>query len=328
MSQPTDQTGAPQQVLSPKLILGNVGGGKTILMTVLGIMEAAKCVICKQSCDLDLDHKPEDGHSIRRRKIYANYDLSEFFKSKYPDIYKAWFYVESLSSLFRDRIQIAMVTPYKSFEDLLLVDEAWEIWESRESIDRFQILMSRLIFLSRKLGFELIMSAQLSSSLDKRARFLSEMWILASKEFTKQGEPFFKYYRWKVHPVNGTLISLPNNTLTSAVAKEAFDYYHTTKLTSSEFETTLAELNALLGSDYEELAVMRKHDDEYIDRFQVYGVLAKESAKRFTSQDISRLEQFKDWKLTRVSQALAWLVDNKMVIRVGLIHGMQTYQMS
>src|SRR5438874_2600625 len=97
------------RVYSPKLVLGDVGSGKSLFLTKKGIARIMK-----------------------HRRVFANFDLTDEFKEKYPEEAKYWTYVESLAVLFRDRLTQAKVKDFEPYQDLLLVDEAWETWRSRD----------------------------------------------------------------------------------------------------------------------------------------------------------------------------------------------------
>jgi hypothetical protein len=199
---------------------------------------------------------------------------------------------------------------------LLLVDEGYNIWESRESMTPFVSLMTRLIFLSRKLGVELIASAQLSSSLDKRIRFLSEEWILAEKETLKDGMPNFLYHRWTVHAVSTDLQKIPTVEIGWVEAQLLFKCYKSTKVSASELDSTLAELNALFQPSGMEKANMPEEDIEgnYL-MLKLTKFLAYRKNQSFTAADICDRVDFKDYNPTDITRALRLLYTKYKQVR-------------
>src|SRR5947209_3255918 len=295
----TNQT----QIYSPKLIVGDVGAGKTLLMAYLGILEAEK-----------------------GRQVYSNFRLAPAFADSHPDIAKNWHYIVNFTYFFRERLLRAKEQPYTSYEDLLLVDEGWEIWEARESLNPYQILMSRMVFLSRKLGLELFVSCQLSSSLDKRVRFLAEFWILAEKKFTQKTKlPFFRYYRWLVNALSTQLEKLPTVTMENDLAKQVFGVYETTRMTSTEFETTLSELDAMFNSGPQERAAEMVHQDESMLRMHILKYLSVRAGTEITVSNIGKADEFEPYNLKRIQLACTWLADNKLIEQGRRIHGLRAY---
>ena len=282
-------------ILSPKLVLGDVGTGKSAFSTAYGIKQL------------------QNG-----RDVYANYDLSEKFKQEHPDLYAHWHYVESLPMLFRDRLRQASIADFAPYRDLLIIDEAWNTFESRESMSAYNILMSALIFLHRKLGFELIYVAQLQSSLDTRARALWQQVILAERREESDGSLYFVYHAWRKNPITDALIPMGKVTMPNATFEQIKDFYHSTRPTSSEYENTLADLNALINGDSE-----TREDNKC--GVAIVTFLQANPGKRFDRYELSRAEEMKGFRVSEIARALTGLLDSGK-IQVGEIRNrLRTY---
>ena len=298
----TDPTKS-MSVLSPKLFLGDVGSGKTLMFAQLGLQEAEK-----------------------GREVYANFDLTEYAKQKYPSIAAHWHYVENIPLFFRERLILASTKDFKPFQDMLLIDEGYVVFESRESMTPFVLLMTRLIFLSRKLGFELFVSAQLSSSLDKRVRFLSEMWVLAEKQVLEDGTPNFLYHRWIVHAVSTELQEIPAVQIEWYKAQELFKCYNSTRISESELTSTLSELNALLLPGGQERADMPVDDmDANLLALHLVRYLSLHQMTPRSTQELASLDEFRDYKPSQLNKALGWLYEQKLVAKSDTKRGLRTW---
>jgi hypothetical protein len=284
--------------------VGDICSGKTLLLTQLGLEEAEK-----------------------GREIYANYDLTVYAKTTYPEIAKHWHVINNLPWFFRERMLQAGQKAFKPFQDLLLIDEAYAAgFEARASMSPFVTLMSRLIFLSRKLGFELVMAVQLASSLEKRARFLAEMWALATKEFLADGTPYFRYYRWQVHPVSTELVKLPTVRIDWDWAQNLFKCYESTRPTSSEYETTLAELDEMfMQTPAERVHAEHAQLDELL-RLQIFQLFALNPLHQFTVEEVVKKLDL-EMKVSEAAPYVRWLNDNKLLADAGMRRGRKTYQL-
>ena len=96
------------------------------------------------------------GKAYPHRPIYANFDL------KLNNVRKVA--VEDLENLT---------------EGLLLVDEAYLWLESRVSTSAINRYISYMLFQSRKRGFDVFISSQLSSAIDLRFRYLEDLRVYA-----------------------------------------------------------------------------------------------------------------------------------------------------
>lgn len=77
---------------------------------------------------------------------------------------------------------------------LLLIDEAYQWLESRVSSSELNRYLSRFVFKSRKKGFDIVMSSQLESSIDLRARHLKDLRVHAlGLTEMKDGRDAYKY---------------------------------------------------------------------------------------------------------------------------------------
>lgn len=250
-------------------------------------------------------------------------------RQKYPKVAANWHYIDSIPLFFRERIIMAATTPFKPFQDLLLIDEGYVVFESRESMTPFVSLMTRLIFLSRKLGFELFVSAQLSSSLDKRVRFLAEEWILAEKKILLDGSQEFLYHRWIVHAVSTELKKIPSVEIPWDWALQLFQCYQSTKISDTELDSTLGELNALFVNTSPQERIQKEHqmEDELL-KVRLVRYLATHQMQPHAVQDLGKLKEFADSDLKAIRAALTWLAENRLVMRAGTARGIQRYEIS
>jgi len=277
------------RIYSPKIVMGDVGSGKTTLLTFLGIKELEK-----------------------GRKVYANYDLTDEFKNQYPELARNWIYVENVARLFLDRLIIAQGYDYVPYQDLLLIDEASGLWEARGSGgNEVENLMSELIRLHRKLGFEMLTDVQLKSMVDLRLRSLAQMFVLAIHHSNNS----FEYQRWAVHPVSMKYIKLPTKTMSAHLAEQVIQYFVSTRPTSTDFASLIPELRAYLGESVEERIAKRELANDMVANFAVYGYLARHVQKRISVQVLARVQPIDAWKMSKVRTCLIWLDDNKLLMR-------------
>jgi ABC-type dipeptide/oligopeptide/nickel transport system ATPase component len=197
---------APQQTyskFSPQInritgIIGNLGSGKSLLATVAALY------------DLEVEGKT----------VFANYHIN--YKTKdgrscqYIDIGKlaAWLTKEGRK--------------FPPNSATLVIDESYLGLDARQSNSPFNRLMSYFIFQSRKLGFNLIYTAQLSSSVEKRLRNLTDTWILAENLFEPNevsGDIEENFYYTIVTPNTVNYFSITHET-----AMRFFPLYHSSEI--------------------------------------------------------------------------------------------------
>jgi hypothetical protein len=85
--------------------------------------------------------------------------------------------------------------------DVLALDEAWEYAGSRRSLAKRNVEFTDMLKIGRKLGFEIIASMQLKSSVDKVMRTLATKNILAERHYyidmdDKQLKSWYEYTMW------------------------------------------------------------------------------------------------------------------------------------
>lgn len=124
------------------LILGSLGGGKTLLATILAEL-------------------------TEKQTIFANYTIKN----------KKWQKFD-LTLLFTEKLKNALV----------IIDEAYTYLEARTSLQLINKVMSYVLFHSRKIDIDFILTAQLISSIDKRFRKMADFTIIAEKK-----EKYFRY---------------------------------------------------------------------------------------------------------------------------------------
>jgi hypothetical protein len=134
---------------------------------------------------------------VKDRPVYANYKLNlpNYRPLKLEDLIK-----------------------FTNEQALILVDEAYVLLESRNSMDRLNQYISYILFQSRKRGLDFMATAQLNSSLDLRYKELADINIYAVK--TKKGFSYAIQYGLKAK-----MFELPFNQ-----AKNYYGFYDTTEL--------------------------------------------------------------------------------------------------
>jgi len=152
------------------LIVGNLGTGKTLILTILAMLEL------------------EDN-----KKVYSTYHIkyvaSNGNTAQFVD-------AGDLLTYFRE--QEESFIPNSS---CLMVDEGYLGTDSRQSSSSANKLMTDFVLQSRHFGLDLYFCVQLASTIDKRIRKLIDARVLAEKLWRKtvgddgneKLEPMFKY---------------------------------------------------------------------------------------------------------------------------------------
>ncbi len=151
------------------LIVGNLGSGKTLLLTSLAMAELEEGKVVYATYHV---HYKAHGHSVEYVDVG---DLLTYFREQ-----QTVFIPESAS---------------------LMVDEGYLGTDSRQSTSAANKLMTDFVLQSRHFGLDLYFCVQLASTIDKRIRKLVNNRILAEKLFSNHyddnGElvtqPYFKY---------------------------------------------------------------------------------------------------------------------------------------
>ncbi len=181
--------------------MGNLGTGKTLLLTLLGTLEL-------------------ENHKAVYSTFHLYYETADHHKPIYVD-------VGDLSQWMSRQAKVGMFAPHSG---ILLLDEGYAGMESRTSSSIANRLLSHFVFQSRKLGLDLYVSAQLASSLDKRIRNLCDFWILAElqprEEYDKNGNMLSSVddFRYTYAGVDG---SFGEFVLAHEDAEKIFPYYST-----------------------------------------------------------------------------------------------------
>lgn len=110
-------------------------------------------------------------------------------------------------------------------EGLLLIDEAYTWIDSRESQDDLNKFMSKMLFQSRKRDMDIIISAQLTHSVDLRFRDLSDIIISAEGKRTKKGSDGVERYAFKYLVDNGR--DVRTMFIVDKLCKILYDIYDT-----------------------------------------------------------------------------------------------------
>lgn len=105
----------------------------------------------------------------------------------------------------------------------IYLDEAYSYLESRLSISELNRLMSYMLFQSRKKSLNLVLSAQLLSTLDKRFRMLADMIILCN-HIDKTELPF----KYKI--ISKGYNRIITKTISFEKAKDYFKMYDTNQI--------------------------------------------------------------------------------------------------
>ncbi len=131
-------------------IVGNPGSGKTLLSTLAAIdaLESGKEVFA----NYPIDYTTADGRRVHVIDIGKLYQM-----------------------LNETGIQFELHGAF------LILDEAYAGLDSRVSSSPFSRYISYFLFQSRKLGFDIVFTCQLASSVDKRLNKLSDYWVVAEE---------------------------------------------------------------------------------------------------------------------------------------------------
>lgn len=113
---------------------------------------------------------------------------------------------------------------------LLLIDEAYILIESRTSHSDINRLMTYILFQSRKKDVDIIISAQLISTLDIRYRSMIDYFILCEKEQNR-----FKY---EIYNINNDKFTF---YLSFEKAQQFFKMYNTNQVISNEKINNIAD---------------------------------------------------------------------------------------
>ena len=109
------------------------------------------------------------------------------------------------------------------------------------------------------------------------------------------------------------------------LAKQVFGVYETTRMTSTEFETTLSELDAMFNSGPQERAAEMVHQDESMLRMHILKYLSIRAGTEITVSNIGKADEFEPYNLKRIQLACTWLADNKLIEQGRRIHGLRAY---
>jgi hypothetical protein len=131
-------------------VVGNLGSGKTLLLTLLGIMEL------------------EEGKDVYST-YHITYETKNGNRAKFVDI----------GDLIQWMSHQATIGSFAPHSGILLVDEGYTGMDSRSSTSIANRLSTQFMFQTRKLGLDVYIASQLASSLDKRVRRITDAWILA-----------------------------------------------------------------------------------------------------------------------------------------------------
>ena len=180
-------------------IVGNVGSGKTLLATLAAITD------CEEGKNIFANYK-------------INFESSKGNKPEKVDIGKLVTWLNNGKYHFQ------------LHEALLILDEAYAGLDSRVSSSPFSRYISYFLFQSRKLGYDIVFTCQLSSSVDKRLKNLCDLWIVAEQqaqyidEENTQVQEYFHYEMVKEGKWLGEF------TISLEEAKAIFPFYATQEI--------------------------------------------------------------------------------------------------
>jgi hypothetical protein len=134
-------------------VVGNVGEGKTLFLTFIGMLEL------------------DEGKGVYST-FHIDYESAGGNRARYVDIGEL--------SLWLSREE--KIGTYAPDSASVLLDEGYAGMDARSSQSIANKQLSYFVFQSRKLGLNLWVASQLFSSLDKRLRGVTQGWILCEKE--------------------------------------------------------------------------------------------------------------------------------------------------
>jgi hypothetical protein len=205
------------------IVAGGLGAGKTQLVVQQCLQEAEK------ACMPD---PPVPG-----RQIYINFPVDiekvrrDCATEGHPEVADRIHIVNDLYGFLANRRSELQLHPLKAEDegrDILFLDEAWEYANSRRSLTKSSIDFVDYMRIARKLGFEVMASMQLKSSVDKVIRVLGSKNVLAERHYytdtvEKKLKSYYEYTLWWSEG-STTFYIMPEQS------KKIHEYYLTTQL--------------------------------------------------------------------------------------------------
>lgn len=162
----------------------------------------------------------------------------------------------------------------------LILDEAYVYLESRFSMSKTNKLMSYLMFQSRKRNLDIILTAQLQSTIELRYREMIDITIECVKSIENQ----MFIYKWETDNRIG-FFSIPFEK-----AIEIYNYYDTNEIVSSESvdnmryeELTYEQKEDIVEKNYEKYLNFKKLNKQNNDTLKFIRFFCKNNKLPFTT---------------------------------------------
>lgn len=180
---------------------------------------------------------------------------------------------------------------------LILLDEAYAYLESRVSASELNRLMSYMLFQSRKKSLDLVLSAQLVSSLDKRFRRLANTLIICGVKTNVEFQ-----YRITSRDYNRTITKI----LPYENAKRFFNEYDTNEIIRPEnAEVENFFRKKLSGKD--KMSQITIISDEIIEKYPDIRITKSLVGLYFTANDLPKFLEKDTYTFIKLTQKKAEL---------------------
>jgi hypothetical protein len=247
--------------------IGNPRTGKTLVDTVIE----------KKLVDKSISM----GFKINQDRFYfANYHFYEYLKP--------------LITYLNEPADLMKIKLPELYSGVTNLDELYVWLESRGSgANSINKILSHVAFQSGKSGFDILWSAQLSSSVDKRIRFLTDYFVVALTPTQTAFRYAFvssnKVTRFKLNKIKATEFYpyydtrekiMPLEVEQEMAVKEFDDKMHKANISDSNLTKTKDEIKNAADSLEEQAAKIRYEDTK----------LAKEETQETLEQSFRRIE--------------------------------------
>ncbi|MDA4126405.1 MAG: ATP-binding protein [Thaumarchaeota archaeon] len=280
---------AEQEIpLSPLVVVGQVGAGKTSALMYLALEDASN-----------------------GRQVYSTIELKPDFAAAHPEISNNWHLVLDLPKLFRERLVAGVAKPYEAFVDLLVLDEVSILMPARQSMDRWELIVSNLGQMSRKCGFQLLMACPLLSGLDKRLRNLMDGYIIAAHDLDDRGRFYIILHVFYSDEVSTEVIEQGTETISPEELEIVWPAFESTKIQPIEADILINQLDSLLMAETESST-----ETEADAGKRVFVFLKSRPNQAFTLFELETEPELKPVTLDNIKDAVEQLANYRRILLV------------
>lgn len=152
-------------------------------------------------------------------RIFANYEIQKTHIMQEKIYWKKKIYKTLINQLIRSYNELQLIQ-YNDTKWLLILDEAWINFNSRNSMSRLNKKFNELMFISRKKNLDIIIIWQLNFTIDKVLRQLSTYNFIMNWKKWKE----FEYFLYKNTTFWETFISTFKINLLKILSKLRLEY--------------------------------------------------------------------------------------------------------